>query len=87
MASILAISVNPFVSYQHAVGIATWAETEGHEVFASKVLETVGPLHPRFIPSRWSSDADRLMAIMLDNFARCAYEELGILKVKGVISC
>ncbi|MDR2419866.1 MAG: hypothetical protein LBD40_00885 [Puniceicoccales bacterium] len=87
MASILAISVNPFVSYQHAVGMATWAETAGHEIFVSKILETVGPLHPRFIPSRWSQDADRLMAIMLDNFARCTYEELGILKVKGMISC
>jgi hypothetical protein len=87
MTSILAISINPFVSYQHAVGIATWAEMEGCNVFVSKILETVGPLHPRFIPSLWSQDADRLMAIMLDNFARCTYEELGILKMKGVVSC
>jgi hypothetical protein len=87
MTSILAISVNPFVSYQHAVGVATWAEMEDHNIFVSKMLETVGPLHPRFIPSRWPQDADRLMAIMLDNFARCAYEEFGILKVKGMISC
>jgi hypothetical protein len=87
MTSILAISVNPFVSYQHAVGMATWAETEGRSVFVSKILETVGPLHPRFVSSRWSQDADRLMAIMLDNFARCTYEELGILKVKGIASC
>jgi hypothetical protein len=86
-ASILAISVNPFVSYQQNVGIATRMEMEGNEAWVARTLETVGPLHPRFFPSRWPQDVDRLMAVLLDNFARCAYEELGILKMRGVVSC
>ncbi|MDR2377605.1 MAG: hypothetical protein LBD54_02545 [Puniceicoccales bacterium] len=160
--SLLAISLNPFISYQHAVGLSTWREKEeidsfspkegagafsskeradgfspkegvgafsreketdgfspkkgsntftgafsskertdgfspkgeveafprkeGTEVFSPKSLETVGPLHPRFGPDRWKSDEERLIVILLDNFARCAYEELGLLR-KGEKLC
>jgi hypothetical protein len=87
LASILAISVNPFVSYQHAVGAAVWMEHEGVDKFASKMLETVGPLHARFCPSQWSQSKELLMAILLDNMARCAYEEFEILKAKGCVPC
>lgn len=85
--SLLAISVNPFVSYQHAVGTAVWLEQEGCDKFASKTLETVGPLHSRFYSSQWSQNEELLIAILLDNVARCAYEEFGILKTKGCVSC
>jgi hypothetical protein len=138
--SLLAISLNPFVSYQHAVGLSTWGEEDeqrnlpardepvglkkekellkpaasveavdlkgrgetdesawGEEKtaefsrkadeFSQKSLETVGPLHPRFGQARWKSDEERLIAILLDNFARCAHEELGILRKKGGNLC
>jgi hypothetical protein len=85
IASLLAMSIHPFVSYQHMVGMATWMECEGRDVFSSKTLETVGPLHPRFVPSRWAQDEDRLVAILLENFARWAYEEGGVLRVKGSV--
>ncbi|MDR3143578.1 MAG: hypothetical protein LBT57_01875 [Puniceicoccales bacterium] len=84
--SLLAISLNPFVSYQHAVGLATWRE-KGGAAFYPQALETVGPLHPRFMLERWKSDEERLIAILLDNFARCAYEELGLLVKRGAESC
>ncbi|MDR0728272.1 MAG: hypothetical protein LBF21_01500 [Puniceicoccales bacterium] len=66
--------------------VETFSRKEEAEAFSPKSLETVGPLHPRFGPNRWKSDEERLIAILLDNFARCAYEELGLLR-KGKKSC